>query len=79
MHSLSQNEVARMHLSTVDTLYDKVTPEVATNAAPGMSAAIVAVRPVTINERGLALVENSGTPAKDQANFPIVSFRESRQ
>jgi hypothetical protein len=64
MYTLSPNEVARMHLSTVDTLYDKATPKVATNAAPAMSAAIVAVRPVTMNERGLPLVEDSGTPAK---------------
>jgi hypothetical protein len=69
MHTLSQNEVARMHLSTVDTLYDEVTPEVATKAAPVTSAAIVAARPITINERGWALVEVSGTPAKDPTNF----------
>jgi hypothetical protein len=61
MRLLSQDELRRMRLNTVDNPFDATAAVVATNSGP--AATTVSLRPSGITERGWALIEKPGLRA----------------
>jgi hypothetical protein len=58
MRLLTQDELRRMHLSTVDDAFDRASVAVATNSSPSATGFD---RVANVTERGWALVERSGS------------------
>lgn len=60
MRTLSRDELSQMRVATVDTLFDRPGPEVATNAAPAASIAPLPEINLAATHRGWGLVEEGG-------------------